>query len=225
MIPSIHFTPQDAERVTAINAAIPGWSDNKQYAFFKGLLGQLPWIGDMLIVGVYQGRDIAYILDIATRYHPGRKLRIVGVDKFSDTPCDDWPEEKRGLDWKAAGFGEAPGLDRAWGNLSEYMQPVRDTVSLVLVKMADADYLETTGHQFDFVYLDTSHDHATVARQLAQVPRLTRHAAVIAGDDYSDAGTWGVKRAVGEAFTEHSVFAGWLWYSERRNLKALAATL
>src|SRR4051812_3564824 len=104
----ITLTPEDIAGMNAINARIPGWSDAKHYAFFKYVLAELPWITDLLVVGVYQGRDIAYILDLVGRYHKTRPLRITGVDKFSDTPCADWPEAKRGMDWKGAGFGEAP---------------------------------------------------------------------------------------------------------------------
>jgi hypothetical protein len=225
MMNNVQFTRQDDERVVTINALIPGWSDSKHYAFFKGLLADLPWLQDLLIVGVYQGRDIAYILDIVSRYHPGRRLRIVGVDKFSNTPCDDWPEEKRALDWKAAGFGEAPTVARAWINLHRFIERVRENVTVTLIPSDDAEYLATTAHEFDFVYLDTDHTEKTVTRQLGQVLRVTRGPALIAGDDYSNDGTWGVKTAVEEAFEHHSVFANWIWFSERRQLKKATVTL
>lgn len=212
-------TMEDTQtRFTYINSRIPGWSGPAHYTFFEAVLSQ-PWVRDLLIVGVYQGRDIAYLLDVAARHHPGRKLRIVGVDKFSDTPCDDWPDDRRGMDWRAAGFGEAPSVSRAWVNLHEFINPVRDNVSITLIPGDDAEYLATTVHEFDFAYLDTAHDEQTVARQLGQVGRVTRQNAIIAGDDYSDAGTWGVKRAVSAGTVKHGVFANWIWHCNRSDLK------
>lgn len=215
----ITLTQEDVIGMNAINARIPGWSDGKQYAFFKFILAELPWLKDLLIVGVYQGRDIAYILDIAGRYHKERTLRITGVDKFEDTPCEDWPKEKRQLNWRAAGFGEAPSLTRAAENLgwrettADRLKLIRGCDDLFLREIADTD------QRFDFVYLDTSHDYETVARQLRQVWRVTREPAIVAGDDYSDAGTWGVKRAVSERLVHHSVFANWIWFADRKDLK------
>jgi hypothetical protein len=210
------LTPNDMDRVNAINGQIPGWSGLAHYAFFKAVLSDLPWISELLVVGVYQGRDIAYILDVAKRYHPSRKLRIVGVDKFSDTPCADWPEDKRPLGWQAAGFGQAPSRARAVENLTPHKW---ETVALELIEANDADFLATTKDRFDFIYLDTAHDEATVTRQLQQVSRVASQHALIAGDDYSDAGTWGVKKAVGNSLSRHEVFADWIWFADRKDLK------
>lgn len=208
----------DLDRIAAINARVPGWSDGKHYAFFKAVLASFPWVTDLLMVGVYQGRDIAYILDVAERYHPSRVLRIIGIDKFSDTACADWPEDKRPLGWEAAGFGQAPDIATARRNLAPFISSPR---SAGVLQSGDEAFFNETKATFDFVYLDTSHDYETVRRQLGQVPRVCHELALLAGDDYSDEGTWGVKRAVKECFGRHGVFSEWIWFSNRSELKEI----
>jgi hypothetical protein len=210
--------PSDEQRVADISRVIPGWSDMKQYAFFKALLTDNPQIRDVLILGVYQGRDIAFLLDVAARYFPHREIDIVGVDKFSAEPCDDWPEEKRGMTWEQAGFGPAPDFDRAVKNIAPFRATNR---AAFLVREDDAKFLAETKLLFDFAYLDTAHDAATVKRQCEQVARVTRDNAIIAGDDYSNQGTWGVAHAVSEMFNTHVIFAWWIWYSNRKELKGV----
>lgn len=219
MTPEITLNGDDLARIEAINAAIPGWSGQRQYAFFKGVLQVRPELRTVLMLGVYQGRDLAYLLDIAARYHADRPLTFCGVDKFSDTPCADWPDGKRPLDWKAAGFGEAPSLARALENLRPFRLP--DAPRMVILRQKDdASYLVESHTRFDFAYLDTAHDFETVQRQLRQVLRVTKPGAIIAGDDYSDAGTWGVKRAVAAGTRRHAVFANWIWHCAREDVIA-----
>ncbi len=213
---SAFISPADAARVGAINAAIPGWSDVKQYAFFKGVLADYK-IRDVLVLGVYMGRDIAYMMDIATRYYPTRPLWIIGVDKFNGGSCADWPEEKRALTWQAAGFGAPPDIEQARSNLAPFQSFFH--LQAELHAADDAEFLEKRTAPYDFIYLDTDHTAQTVTRQLQQIQGVTREHTIIAGDDYSDAGTWGVKRAVTEGFREHKVFANWIWYSNRSELK------
>lgn len=215
MMPAL--TLEELNRIEFINAAIPGWSGVPQYAFFKGMIERLPNDAAILMCGVYQGRDLAYLLDIADRLKPGNEIRFVGVDKFSDTACADWPKDKIGKTWREAGFGEAPALARAGQNI-RLIRAIGDE-GVELVEQDDADYLAQTEKRFDLVYLDTAHDFETVARQLRQVRRVCKPGAIIAGDDYSDAGTWGVARAVTAAFTAHDLVAGWIWHAPLSNLK------
>lgn len=213
---TVTLTPDDVERVRIINERIRGWSSQAHYAFFKGVLADLPHIADVLVLGVYQGRDIAYILDIAARYHPSRALRIVGVDKFSDTPCADWPADKRVMDWHGAGFGDPPDLALARTNIAPF---ANGSCTVGLTACDDESFLGLTSAKFDWPHIDTSHDYATVRRQLKQIGKVCRENAIVSGDDYSDQGTWGVKQAVREVLGDrHGVFAEWIWYTERRNL-------
>ena len=41
----------------------------------------------------------------------------------------------------------------------------------------------------------------------------------IGGDDYSDEGTWGVKKAVGQRFPSHTLFANWIWIARRTDYR------
>lgn len=198
---------QDLRAVRDIAARIPGWSGDAHYAFFKTMLAAHPAAANLLVLGVYHGRDIAFILDILRRHHPGRVVEIVGVDLFEPGPCADWPPEKRAMSWETAQGCQPPSHAAAMANT--------DSRHVRILKMDDAEFFRSWPSEspFDMFYLDTAHDEATVLRQLAAIPRIARGDALVAGDDYSDAGTWGVKRAVSVAFTRHEVFAGWIWYS------------
>lgn len=85
-----YLSHEDRARVQQINSDVLGWSGLAQYGFFKAAFasGTINWL---LMLGVYMGRDLAYILDILARYHPDLAVEITGVDKFNDTPCADWP--------------------------------------------------------------------------------------------------------------------------------------
>lgn len=101
----------------SINSVCIGYSGNSHWEFFKMVLGK-PWIKNICVLGVYYGRDIAYMANILNSL--GRDdYQIVGVDKFEDSYCDDWPEEQRNLTWEEAGFGPAPTLNKTKANLFE----------------------------------------------------------------------------------------------------------
>ncbi len=204
---------QDLERLSEISRCIPGYSDARHYLFFRRLLATTG-ITNILILGVYFGRDIAFILEAARR--AGRPVTITGVDKFSDDACADWPANLRAASWEQAGFGPAPSLEAA----SAHIAPYQDGAAVRLVRQHDEAFLAATTETYDLIYLDTSHDYETVLRQMRQaVPRLSPH-GILAGDDYSDAGTWGVRRAVTEAAPGHAVHANWIWIATQPDLAA-----
>lgn len=206
----------DLQSVQGINAKVPGWSDSRQYGFFKAVM-QLAAPGSrFLMLGVYHGRDIAYMLRCASVYRPGVAFEFLGVDKFNAEPCADWPEEKRKLTWQAAGMGAPPSLDDAERNLELFIRQTYGACNVQLLQMDDEAFLATPPRGlFDLAYLDTAHDEPTVARQLVQVLPWMKDDGAIAGDDYSDAGTWGVKRAVAKGTRSHSTFASWIWYTQK----------
>lgn len=199
-------------RISPINARVPGWSGAYHWMFFKALLTARPKLKTVLMLGVYMGRDITYLLDAAG---PQRALQVVGVDKFSDTPCGDWPEEKRGLSWGAAGFGEPPDAKKALDNINP-----QEPHAVRLIEGDDALWLDSVGGSFDLLYLDTAHDRATVERQLRQVKLLCHSETVVAGDDYANiVPTWGVKDAVTAGFRTHQVLAETIWFANAGDLK------
>lgn len=205
------------DRCRAIVEATPGYSGAIQYNFFQHIL-QEPWVKDILMLGVYHGRDLAFIADIAKDY-PEREFTLVGVDKFSDTPCADWPKEKLGLSWREAGYGRPPSHDSALENIRKF---AGENVRLELYKQHDIEFLELETRKFDLIYHDTAHDYDTVRRQIGQVKKLCHEKTFICGDDYSDNGgqsNWGVKSAVNDSFTSHLVFGDWIWIGRFNNLK------
>ena len=209
---TVELTKEDVARTYAINAAIPGWSGPAHYLFFKAVLAQKN-IRSILVLGIYHGRDIAYILDLLARFHPGREIEITGVDRFSSDPCADWTPAKEVRTWESEVHGPPPNYEAAVAN-------TRDP-RVRLIKSDDFDFLENTMEKFDAVYLDTAHDFDTVTRQLRQVPRVCRPGALLCGDDFSDRHTWGVASAVGRAFDgRHRLSSGWIWYARVEELQS-----
>lgn len=203
--------PQFAQRAGEIAGKIGGWSGPTHYLFFSAALNALPEVKNILVLGVYQGRDIAFMSDGCKR-----DLQIVGVDKFEDAPCEDWPD-KSVKSWTEAGFGTAPTLETAQKNLAARLP---ENHVLRLVQSDDAVWLESVVGKFDLIYVDTSHDKATVVRQLAQLRKLCHAQALIAGDDYENIHpTWGVKDAVTECFKQHHVLADCIWWANAEDAK------
>lgn len=226
--------PADAEIVTAtrnIAGEVPGWSRETHYAFFKALLDVLkpdfasvlssPRPLRLLMLGVYQGRDLVFLNDAARRYHPNLVLECTGVDAFSDAACADWPEDLKDKTWEQAGFGPAPSLDKATDNLRKF-----GFDEVMLLKMPDEKFLARSaqmGRKWDVVYIDTAHDEATVVRQIGQVlPLLAGPKAIICGDDFSSERqpTWGVDRAVKAAFGRFGLFNRTIWFATADMAKA-----
>jgi hypothetical protein len=206
------ITAEDMRRMERIRQTIPGYSELTHYAFFKHLLA-CSTIGRLLILGVYHGRDIAYLMDLARAL--GKPLQVVGVDKFSDDFCDDWPKERQSLNWQQAGFGTSPSFEAA----QAHMARLGFSDSVTLVKQRDEAFLASCSQRFDAIYIDTSHDYKTVARQIRQTVGLLNEDGLLCGDDYSDQGTWGVKRAIREFAPGHVVFSNWIWIAARDQVK------
>jgi hypothetical protein len=208
------LTPAEEAAGAYITAVVQGYSGPHHLAFFKHLLATLcarfPE-GEIrvLVLGVYYGRDLSFLLHLAGKLHPGRAFHFIGVDKFNDAPCADWTDEARAAgNWLAAGFGRAPTYEAARGRL-DAICPQNVTVSLV--ESDDATWLAGCRQNFHAAYLDTAHDYATVVRQIWQVVPLLVLGGILCGDDYSDRGTWGVVKAVTEKLPEHEVYGNWIW--------------
>lgn len=221
-LPEIIVTAEDAASVHAICQRIPGYSLGAHYGFFKWSITAHPDLRDILILGVYHGRDIAFMLDIIARYCPDRAITITGVDKFSDTPCADWPADRRALSWQDAGFGAPPTRAAAIANL-RLCAP--SAASVDLIECPHEEYVSGASHVFDLIYQDGSHDYPSVSAQHRAIPRLCRSpSTLVCGDDYSDDGTWGVKRAVTESFKESLLFENWIWCGRMGDMRIAAQT-
>ena len=198
----------------AIASRVPGWSRVIHYLFFKSVFQAMPEIKTVLILGVYMGRDITIMLDVCA----GRALQVVGVDRFADQPCDDWAPEKKGQSWAESGFGDAPDIKKALDNINP-----QEPHQVKLIQSDSAVFLANVTGQFDFIYIDTSHDYDTVKREIEAVRKLCHPGTLIAGDDFINDGKewWGVDRAVADSFKPQtaSVLGQMIWYGAAADLK------
>lgn len=199
----LHASTPDHRRSEAINIHIPGWSGPGHYAFFKMVL-EFARPQNILVLGVYHGRDLAYIED-AGRQMEGPPPSLVGVDLFSPGPCADWPEDARSKTWQEMGFGPNPDLAGARRNAPTAEIIVGDSV----------DYLKSCGRVFDFIYFDTSHDENTIQAELDACRACCHENTVLAGDDFNDIPSWRVKRTITKRFEEFRLYPPiWLSTSE-----------
>jgi len=97
---------KDIDRLRELKEGVLGWSALAHYITFRELLKAKP-NARILVCGVYHGLDLRYLAGIAEDL--GQKPTLVGVDLFSDGPCADWPEDKRGLPWMEARTWEGAG--------------------------------------------------------------------------------------------------------------------
>ncbi len=187
-------------RRETIDVLIPGWSGQKQWDFFTGALCTLPNNARVLMLGVYMGRDIAYLHTLAENM--GKTLDLVGVDLFQDIPGKDWGTELDGKTWQEAHGVLPPQQEVAMANVPY----------ATLFQMDAYNFLRGSLDKWDMIYIDLSHDYDTTHDTITGAIPLLKPGGILAGDDYSDEGTWGVKRAVTELLPDHKVFADWIWH-------------
>jgi hypothetical protein len=199
-----------------IDRVCRGWTGLLHWSFAGQLFTRVPSIHDVCILGVYMGRDTAYMATHlqALRTEP---FHITAVDLFSDEPCADWEPEKIGKTWEEAGFGGAPNIEGVRQNL----ESLGLAQHVTLVKQDGATFLRETDQTFDYIFIDTSHDYETTRDTIiAAWPRL-RKTGIMAGDDFSDEGTWGVKRAVRELCPQARVYGEWIWFAAKPEFTGL----
>jgi len=202
------------KRLADVCTTVPGYSGAGHIDFWSALMSHQGW-SRLLMLGVYYGRDLSLLCELA-KEQPDRQFTFAGVDKFDDVACADWPDKKKKLGWEAAGFGSPPSFSTAHSNIEKH-KPTN--VTMILHEHDDSTILRSKCQPFDIVYLDTAHDYETVKRQIGQMKNISHPDTLICGDDYSDEGTWGVKRAVSEAFPDHHVSAGWIWSAPFNSIK------
>lgn len=195
----------------AIDNVCRGYSGPSHWEFFDKTLVD-PAIKDICMLGVYYGRDIAYMATILNNYRRGN-YSITGVDRFLDEFCNDWPEDKRHLRWQEAGFGPAPSMGDAQRNLAR----LGLATNVLLVGQPAEDFLVEHEASFDLIYVDTSHDYLTTRNHIALSIERLRPGGLMAGDDFSDEGTWGVQTAVRECFRRFDVFHDWIWSARKED--------
>ncbi len=194
-----------------VDAVCIGYSGKDHWQFFQQVLQEFTG-KKILILGVYYARDIAYMKTILKSL--GREdVSVMGVDKFEDAACEDWPEELRGKSWREAGFGEAPARRKALHNLQQL--GLDDHVTLQEARAEE--FLQNTREAYDLIYIDTSHDYETTLKTIRLAAPRVAEGGMMAGDDFSDRGTWGVAQAVRETFAAFEVYADWIWCARPRD--------
>ncbi len=197
-----------------INDQCPGFTGDAHWLWQERTFTAVPSIRDVCMLGVYYGRDTAYAATLLERLR-GEDFHVTAVDLFSDAPCEDWPEEKRGMTWEEAGFGPAPTLETTQANLCALGLDTHVT----LVKSPAEEFLRTTDQEFDFIFIDTSHDYETTKRTMQLALKRLRPLGLLAGDDFSDKDTWGVRKAVTELCPNVRTFMTWIWYAAGAEFK------
>jgi len=194
---------QAVEKLQLLRRQIPGWSRAEHAIFFRCALAALAPRARVLVCGIYHGLDLA-LLEWAAE-ETGCELDLYGVDLFSDGPCDDWtPEQRARGSWQANGFGDPPSMEAAQ----------RNAPGANLTRMNSYVFMLNSPLLFDMVYLDTSHDEATVEREIQAARKILAPGGIICGDDYYEPNTqWGVHAAVQRLLPHHAVLANRIWIS------------
>lgn len=203
--------PDYFQKGREINKVCRGWSNVTQWKMFKIILSEYH-IRNICVAGIYQGQDIGYIAAIAQELGI-QNYHITGIDKFEDSYCADWPQEIRGKSWESAGFGKAPQLEAAISNIKK----LRIHKHVTLVKSDDGRFFRNTREQFDFIYIDTSHDYKSVRNLIRLGIKKCKPGGVIGGDDYAHKSMWGVIEAVNESFRKFKLVNNYVWYANRED--------
>lgn len=177
---------------------IPGWSTWVTQLFFRSVLAEES-VRRVLVCGVYHGLDLALIQHLADTYHPERNIELTGVDIFSAEPCKDWPPDKLDMTWEQAFDCPPPSLKAAQENAPKARIHKTDSTA----------YLMGHAKEFDFIFLDTSHDEQTVRQEVRAAMR--NESCILAGDDYYGPANWGVDKAVGKLLPSHAVVFDRIW--------------
>lgn len=194
----------DFERVRALKEGVLGWSKLPHFIVFRELMRAKP-NADILVCGVYHGLDLRYMQGIADDL--GQTVRLTGVDRFEDSECDDWPEDKKGkgFGWQVAAGCPPPDMDSAR----------RNAPTANLVKDDSLHFLRETEQQFDIVWLDSAHNYEQVVREIQAGLRVLKPGGLLGGDDYVwGVETGGVDRAVQAMLPQHTVWFKTLWVAQ-----------
>jgi predicted O-methyltransferase YrrM len=125
--------------------------------------------------------------------------KLVCVDTFIDQPQET-----------GSGADILPDFMRAIGDDAGHVTAIRGDVS-------DADFVEALEHQYggeaDVVFVDASHDEASVRRDIRTALRLVKPGGVVCGHDYSPA--WpGVMAAVNDLVPGFQRAGDSIWWAK-----------
>lgn len=189
---------------------IPGWMNESELSILCKLVGSLPSESKVIEIGTYDGRSLCCMAAISP------KNIFYGIDKFLDEPCDDWPEDKRHLSWpeflsgpKVPDGYESPDMERTQKNIDIF-----ELTNVTLLK-GDSDSFHEMfeDKSIDMIFIDSSHDYATVKRTLKLYLPKMKTKSIISGHDY-DCSWPGVCKAVDEVIEHLSTAKGGsMWWT------------
>ncbi|PTY04109.1 hypothetical protein DB346_04775 [Verrucomicrobia bacterium LW23] len=220
---------EDPAAMQRANEACFGFSKPLHWKFFRWVMRTHP-CPRILNLGVYQGRDIAYMayaklaaLASETPTAAEAEWTITGVDIFDGDPAGcpstDGTAATTSVSEPASPGQRFEGVPRPTLALAE--ESLRNAGieegRVRLIKESDVNFLRTCGRQFDFIYVDTSHYFTETVAVLELARECLAPGGMIAGDDYFDLGPWGVEAAVKKCFSRHKVFGGYIWHASRED--------
>ena len=182
---------------------IRGWSNLGHAVYFDAILAT-GRVRKILVCGVYHGADLAIIAARADEQKID--VELTGIDLFEDKELPDWPEGTKGKTWQQAHHVPPPNLEIAQKNCPRAKILIGDA----------GQYLVNHAQNFDFIYLDTSHDYETTRREILAVLLSNPRPILLGGDDYETLPNhpWGVKKACLELIPNHKVFFHRCWLTE-----------
>lgn len=189
-----------------ITQAIPGTADINRFAAYRNLL-HTSSVRKILVLGTYMGRDIAFIMALAGLVQI--PVELVGIDRFTDEPGADWPEEKKSLCWEEAGYGQPPDIQEAMRYLNDYGV----SANVRLIKGTYEQYLASCSEDFDLIVFDTSCDTPTIMNQIGLSGKLLRGQGYLMGSGYL--GTNGVRTALKECLHTHWLIENDTWLVQK----------
>jgi hypothetical protein len=172
---------------------VPGWFDSQQ--FYADMVARVPDGGTIVEVGCWCGRSLSCLLVEAL--NSGKQLKVFGVDH-----------------WQGS-VGEPLLIETAKNvNLQLYCQDVCERAGYPFTLICEASVdgaAKFSDGSLDFVFIDASHDEASVAADIdAWLPKV-KAGGIIAGHD---AEYKSVQAAVNSRFKESWITKG-CWFTEK----------
>ena len=81
-----------------INLFCKGWSGKKHWKLFQEVFSRKKKFKELAILGVYQGKDLAYICS-SLKKNNVKDFKIYAVDLFENVAMADWGPENQHLNW------------------------------------------------------------------------------------------------------------------------------
>jgi hypothetical protein len=198
-----------------INYYCSGWSGRRQWNLFKEVFSREREFKFLAILGVYRGRDLAYMCE-ALKYNKNYNFKIYAIDLFEqDVPFIIRNGKKV---WQQDHSLELPSLN----NSKKIIKYLGFSKNVEFIK-GDFSLIRKISDKLDFSYIDIAHDYQSTKDAIDLSIKVGSNDMLIFGDDYGEGYTvdtkWGVKKAAQDSFSQFNVHYNWIWESERKFYK------